>query len=135
MPRFGAVSLAQFNTIHPNLQGILADAIQIMDFSIVEGHRGKDAQDADVAAGRSKTPWPTSKHNAVPSLAVDVAPYPIDWSDKETSRERFILLAGVILACAHARGFAVRWGGDWNRNDDTRDEPAFRDLPHFELVI
>ena len=33
--------------------------------------------------GRSKLSWLESKHNCEPSRAVDIAPYPIDWDDRE----------------------------------------------------
>lgn len=133
MATFGTASLAQLATCEDRLQRVMHAAIEHMDFTVLEGHRGQAAQDAAVAAGNSKTPWPTSKHNATPSRAVDVAPYPVDWSDREAARQRFALLAGFVLACAATLGIRLRWGGDWNGNQDTRDE-SFRDLPHFELV-
>jgi peptidoglycan L-alanyl-D-glutamate endopeptidase CwlK len=134
MPSFGAASEAQLVTCHPDLQRVLREAIKYHDFTVIEGHRGKAAQDAAVAAGNSKTPWPTSKHNATPSLAADCAPFPVDWSDTGSALERFALLAGVIHTVAQQLGVKIRWGGDWNQNWDTRDE-GFRDRPHFELVV
>lgn len=134
MPRFGSASLAQLATCDPRLQHILNEAIKHFDFSVLEGHRGQIAQDAAYAKGFSTVRWPHSKHNVAPSRAVDIAPYPIDWSEKATAQQRFILLAGFILCISAQQGIAVRWGGDWNRNLDTRDEGAFRDLPHFELA-
>jgi len=60
---------------------------------------------------------------------MDIAPYPIDWKDLE----RFYVLAGVIMACAHEEGVKIRWGGDWDSDGDYHDS-SFIDLPHFELV-
>ena len=134
MPQFSAASEAQIATCHPDLQRVLREAIKYLDFTVTEGHRGKAAQDAAVAAGNSKTPWPTSKHNGLPSHAVDLAPYPVDWSDSQRALERFALLAGVIHTVAQQLGVKIRWGGDWNQNWDTRDEGGFRDRPHFEIV-
>jgi peptidoglycan L-alanyl-D-glutamate endopeptidase CwlK len=82
-----------------------------------------------VVEGKSKTRWPTSKHNAVPSLAVDLVPCPVDWKD----RERFILLAGIVIGIAWKLGIPVRWGGDWD-GDSNIAEHSFQDLPHFELI-
>ena len=73
--------------------------------------------------------WPNSKHNSLPSVAVDIAPYPIDWEDTE----RFIQLSGAILQIAKQNGLDLRWGGDWNRDGRMTDE-SFRDLLHFEMV-
>lgn len=133
MPKFSRRSLTQYSTLDERLQRVLDRAIKVIDFTIVEGHRGKSAQDVAVAKGLSQVTWPHGKHNKTPSLAADCAPYPIDWANDEEARQRFCLLAGVMLACAAEEGVTLRWGGDWNRNNDTRDE-RFRDLPHFEIV-
>ena len=69
-----------------------------------------------------------SHHNSDPSRAVDVAPYPIDWNDTE----RFGRFAGFVLGMAAAMGIPLRWGGDWDRDNDTHDQ-KFNDLVHFEL--
>ena len=65
--------------------------------------------------------WPNGKHNKKPSLAVDVVPYPVDWSDIE----RFIRFGWFVKGLAIGLGIKIRWGGDWKR---------FKDYPHFELV-
>lgn len=74
--------------------------------------------------------WPKSKHNSQPSLAVDVAPYPIDWKDER----RFILFAGFVMGIAKAKGINLRWGGDWNGNFRVGDDGKLFDAPHFEMV-
>lgn len=130
MPEFGATSEKQLATCHEDLQTVLRDAVQYFDFSVVEGHRNEEDQEAAFARGASQKHWPDGNHNKLPSKAADCMPYPIDWSDK--GRERVILMAGFILASARRLGISVRWGGDWNMNDDTRDE-GFRDIDHFEL--
>ena len=129
MPAFGKVSLERLSTCDPRLQEVLGEAIKYRDFSVLCGHRDEAAQNEAVAKGNSKAPWPTSKHNRLPSLAVDVAPYPIDWTDAGS----FALLAGYILRIGDERGVKLRYGGDWNGNGKTKDE-RFLDLPHIELV-
>ena len=126
MPRFSARSASRLAECHKDLQRVMNAAIQEVDFTVLCGHRGKAEQDAAVAAGNSKLRWPKSKHNKKPSLAVDVAPWPIDWNN----RARFKALAKVILAEAAALGISLRWGGDWNSDGDDSDG---WDLPHFEL--
>lgn len=138
MPRFSAASKAQLDTCHPDLQAVLNAAIEIMDFTVVEGHRGEAAQNAAFAKGASKLPWPLGNHNSNPSTAADIAPWPIDWgNDPKTHQkalERFVFLQGIVCACAHNLGIKVRFGIDWNQNMDMRDEGNFRDYPHVELV-
>ena len=130
MPAFGPTSIDRMTTCHHDLQRVLIAAIRNgPDFAILCGHRDRETQDRAVAEGRSKAPWPTSAHNASPSRAVDLAPYPIDWNDWN----RFRVLAGYILGVADTLGVRLRWGGDWDRDYAEADE-RFRDLPHFELM-
>jgi len=103
-----------------------------MDFSVLEGHRDKETQNRYYEKGTSKIKWPDGKHNKLPSRAMDLAPYPIDWSNRPKAIARFYLLAGVILAVADELGIGLRWGGDWDGDWDLFDQ-EFDDLGHFEL--
>ena len=132
MPTFGAASLAQLATCDPRLQLIMQEAVKYFDFTVLEGHRGQEAQDAAYAKGLSQVKWPKGNHNAMPSRAVDIAPYPIDWANKTVAIARFAILSGVVLVCAKRLNIKVRFGWDWNRNLDPRDE-SFLDWPHVEL--
>lgn len=133
MPSFSKVSNSRLSTCHPSLVLVAKAAIKVIDFSVISGHRDKKSQDAAVAAGNSKTPWPKSRHNKIPSEAMDLAPYPIDWSNKPKAVARFYLLAGVVIAEAYDLGIKLRWGGDWDGDWDLYDQ-NFDDLGHFELV-
>lgn len=132
MPAFGTESKKQVATCHPRLRLVLNDAVQYVDFSVLEGHRGEAAQNADYAKGVSKLRWPNGRHNSKPSKAADIAPYPIDWSDKVTALARFLFVCGVIWASAKRLDVKIRFGWDWNRNLDPRDE-SFLDWGHVEL--
>ena len=127
--QFSKNSLAKLETCDERLQRVFNEVVKHVDCSVLEGHRGKAEQDECCAKGLSKQAWPLSKHNATPSKAADVAPYPIDW--KNTMR--FTLFAGFVLGTARSMGVELRWGGDWNRNGNPSDE-NFLDMPHFELV-
>jgi peptidoglycan L-alanyl-D-glutamate endopeptidase CwlK len=105
------------------------ESLAIMDFTVVCGHRSEELQNKAFKEGRSKLEWPYSKHNRTPSLAVDIAPYPIDWNDKE----RFYFLAGVMKAMAYKHDIGIRWGGDWKGDNDFKNN-SFNDLVHFELI-
>ena len=131
MPKFGSTSLERLQECDPTLQLILRWAVRYYDFTIVVGHRGEADQNAAFAAGNSKLQWPDGKHNSLPSKAVDIAPYPIDWEDTE----RFVFLAGVIMTIAHLLGVGdkIRWGDDWDRDGRMTDE-RFRDYGHFEVI-
>jgi hypothetical protein len=132
---FGTDSEKQLATCTPGIQKVMRAALArgVMDFKIVEGHRGKTAQNIAYAKGNSQRPWPLGEHNALPSRAADIMPYPVDWSDKAANIQRCCVLAGIVLACAVELGIGIRWGGDWNMDGDTRDE-KFRDYGHFEEV-
>ena len=130
MPKFSTRSKAALDTAHPKLKELFNEVIKHWDCIVLEGHRGKAAQDKAFREGKSKTPWPTSKHNKSPSLAVDVAPYPIDWKNSE----RFYAFAGFVIGIAKMKGIEIRWGGDWDSDRDFKDQTFF-DLPHFELKL
>lgn len=132
MPKFSNQSKKQLATCHPKLQKVLNEAIKYYDFLVVEGHRGKAAQDAAFAKGNSQVRWPYGNHNKKPSRAADIAPYPIDWSNKTTSLARFAFMMGVVYMAGVKLGIKLRFGMDWNQNFDPRDE-SFVDWPHVEL--
>jgi len=128
MPVFGSNSKRILQGVHPDIVLVLNEVIPYFDFTVISGHRGEFEQTQIFNAGNSKTPWPQSRHNASPSDAVDIAPYPVDWE----YIERFIYLAGHIMAAARRFGVQLRWGGDWSMNN-MRTKHAFKDWGHFEL--
>jgi len=130
MAKFSNTSLERLSTIHPDLQHLLMNLILEVDFTIICGHRGKEEQERAFVDGRTKKHWPNSKHNAFPSKAVDLAPYPLDWEEAR----RFYYFAGQIMTKAKQLGLKIRWGGDWDGDLDFKDNDDFNDLPHFELV-
>jgi len=134
MPQFGDQSLLQLATCDERLQRIAREAIKYFDFKVIEGHRGEAAQTLAYEKGFSKTPWPYSKHNSQPSRAIDVVPWPVDWSEGHKNLERYIFMHGVIWVCAQQLDIQTRHGIDWNRNLDMRDED-WRDHPHVEILF
>ena len=128
MPRFGKRSIGRLQTCDQKLQELFYEVVKHFDCSIIEGHRGEERQNKAFADGKSKVKYPNGKHNQIPSIAVDVAPYPIDWSD----RDRFHYFGGFVLGVAKEMGMNIRWGGDWNQDTHTKDN-KFDDLVHFEI--
>ena len=129
MPRFSDKSVAKLATCDPRLQRVFHEVVGSFDCTILEGHRDKERQNRMVEEGKSQVRWPDGKHNTVPSMAVDVTPYPIVWDD----RERQTLFAGFALATAKAMDVDLRWGGDWSMDFEVKDN-RFDDLVHFEIV-
>jgi hypothetical protein len=131
---FSKVSLDRLHTCDIHLQELMATALKLtpMDFTVLCGHRSIEEQQALFNADPPTTHIDgitrLSTHNHTPSRGVDIAPWPIDWSD----RERFYFLGGLILGVAGSRGLRVRYGGDWDGDGSFRDQ-HFDDLGHFEL--
>jgi peptidoglycan L-alanyl-D-glutamate endopeptidase CwlK len=61
-------------------------------------------------------------------MAVDVAPYPIDWSDLK----RFYNFVGFVRGVASQMNIPIRVGADWDGDFHWKDQ-KFHDLPHFEI--
>lgn len=122
----GKGSVGLLSTCHPSLvrfverisTGIDAGDLAplVTDVMVVCGFRGQRDQDAAFANGTSQKRWPDSKHNVMPALAVDIAPYPLDWNDTKA----FEALRRYAKGVAHGMGLPIRtisW--DW---------------PHYELI-
>ena len=128
MPKFGSSSRRRLATCHEDLQEIFEEVVKIFDCSVLCGHRGEEAQNEAYEKGNSKVKFPNGRHNASPSNAVDVTPYPVDWKDLD----RMNYFAGIVKGIAHMKGIPIRWGGDWNDNTQINDQ-NFNDLVHFEI--
>lgn len=129
--KLGKRSIERFEQAHPDLQRVLEEAFTTVPFdvTVIESIRSVEKQRENVAKGVSWTM--ATKHLKQKdgySHAIDIAPYPIDWNNKA----RFNTLAEHVMAAARKLGVKIRWGGDWNRNGDWRDEKNY-DGPHYEL--
>lgn len=114
-------------TCDVRLQQVVRAAIERMDFTVLCGHRGEVEQNEAYERGFSKLKFPKSNHNSVPSKAVDLAPYPIDWKDLD----RFKVLMLIVKSEAAERGIKLRFGWDWNGNE--KADERFVDWPHVEI--
>ena len=129
MPTFGPESLRQLATCRQELQDVLNEVIKHVDCKVLEGHRGQELQDKYFREGKSQKRYPNGEHNNLPSNAVDVVPYPIDWNDAK----RASYFAGIVIGIALAKGIKLRWGGDWDGDLNLREHSLF-DTPHFEVI-
>lgn len=119
--KYSKRSKANLATCHPDLQKILNELIKHKDCSIIKGHRNKAEQNFAFRTGKSQLIFPKSFHNKMPSFAVDVIPYPCNWSDLDSFRE----LADLVKVIASCYNIPIIWGGDWT---------TLVDMPHYELV-
>jgi peptidoglycan L-alanyl-D-glutamate endopeptidase CwlK len=119
----GKLSRERLLTCHPELQvfvmkvaeGVEAGECEgVDDITVLCGWRGEASQNEAFRAGNSKLQWPNSKHNSVPSNAVDIAPYPVDWDNKVAFSRLRIYAKGI----ARGMGLDIRTIS-W-------------DLPHYE---
>ena len=144
MPTYSKTSKARLATCHVDLQTIFKNVIFDFDNTIVCGHRTVDEQQELYAQGRTEPGSivthvdginKKSKHNEWPSMAVDAVPYPIDWNDTDRMRYFAGFVMGVAARLYHEGVIThrLRWGGDWDRDTEVKDNP-FQDLPHFELI-
>lgn len=138
MAKWSQDSLDQLATVDIRLVHLFNEVVKNFDCKVLEGKRDVERQMLNVQKGVSKTM--NSKHVyplGAPSLAVDVAPYPLRWPNRESQTyvkdvARFYLFAGYVKAHAEALGLNIRWGGDWDMDWDILDQ-VFDDLVHFEI--
>tara|TARA_R110000868_G_C10973188_1_gene771519 strand:- start:57304 stop:57711 length:408 start_codon:yes stop_codon:yes gene_type:complete len=134
MPSFSKKSAKKLSQCDDRLQRVFNEVIKHRDCTILEGSRDKGTQDEYFRTGKSKVKYPNSKHNTLPSQAIDVAPYfptapHIRWDDIQS----FAYFAGFVIGIAASMGITLRHGADWDQDGDTKDQ-SFMDWPHFELV-
>lgn len=149
--RFSDRSLTRLYECHDDLVTVMQHVIKHVDITVLEGQRGKARQNRLVEQGKSKARWPNSKHNAGPGTgretahAVDIVPSPFDGNDDDpdglgwANTARFHYVGGMVLGIARELyrrdeiDHRVRWGGDWNQDNNPANE-SFYDGPHFEIV-
>ena len=139
MPKFSISSLQRLGTCHLRLQKLFNRVVIGWDCTVLEGKRGEEQQKINVAKKVSKTldskhVYPLDK----PSLAVDVAPYPLKWPDpKSPTYAKDLALwyafGGYVMGVADGMGIKIKWGADWD-GDQIINDQDFDDLPHFELL-
>lgn len=128
MSSLDAASAARLRAAHPLLQRLFGAVAARTPIIILASQRGRAAQEEAFRKGNSKAHFGDSAHNWSPSVALDVAPKPLDWND----RKAFIALSVIVFEEARRLEIPIRWGGDWNGNGVLTDE-KLSDLPHYEL--
>lgn len=139
MPKFSAASLLQRKTLHLNLQKVADHVVAGWDCTLLEGKRSEEQQKINVARGTSwtmdsKHVYPLDK----PSLAMDIAPYPVKWPNPKLPTypkdlALWYAFGGYVMGVADGLGIKLRWGADWD-GDQIINDQIHDDLPHFELL-
>ena len=121
--KFGKKSLERLAQCDIRLQKLCQALIDKSDFdlTITCGYRNREDQEKAFDAGKSKAHFGQSKHNCLPSKAVDICPFPLNWDVNDIRWYKMISSAYEI---ARQQGIKIRSGRFF----------AFRDLPHIELV-
>ena len=128
MPKFSKRSEDKLYSCQGGLIDLFEVVVREFDCTILCGYRGEVEQQALFEQDYSQVQYPDSKHNFDPSMAVDAAPWPIDWNDIG----RFYYFAGHVKAFAYSMGLDLVYGGDWNDDTQVKDN-KFNDLVHFQL--
>ena len=129
----GSASKRRLATCHQDIRVLVNRAIATspVDFTVTDGRRGEEEQEAAFDAKTSKAHYGQSPHNVEPlSLAVDLVPY-IDGALAYDNDEAFEALEGHLRNCEEellAEGaitHTFEWGGDW---------PGAWDKPHWQIA-
>ena len=131
--RFGRNSRKQLSTADGRLQELAHIVLKIKDHSVIKGHRNQREQHTAYLDGHSELDWPNGRHNALPSLAIDVQTYPLPDTNQELREEQLYLL-GLYKGVAYMKDIPVRSGSDWDRDGEIADN-SFDDFFHVELDI
>ena len=151
MPKFSKTSDRNLSTADLDLQTLFGYVIKYFDCSVLYGTRTPTEQFELFKKGRKEVNgvWmiedkkkvvtykdgtiKKSKHNYIPSQAVDVSSYPIDWDDEDRMRyfAGFVMGIAKMLKEVGLIKSDIVWGGDWDGDTDLNDQ-SFRDLVHFE---
>lgn len=142
MPNFSHLSKQRLEQCHPDLQILMNEVILQIDISILHGYRSPETQFEIFKKGRKLVDgkWiktgktftqldgfkKKSKHNSIPSLAVDVAPYPVNWKEIDRFKTTAIIIKQIYKTLKDAGKIEsdIVWGGDWD---------SFKDYPHWEI--
>lgn len=140
MNKWSKQSKENYRTLHPDLKILADEVLKLHDCTIRQGYRDKDTQNKYFRNGTSKVEWPNSKHNLMPSEAIDLSPYIPGLNPWDM--EHVLHFSGVVQAIAarlYDDGLMSKrliWGGSWSTDLDAAlafDEHRFFDGIHFNL--
>ena len=130
--KYSRTSYGRLKTCVEELQIVAELALYYRDFSVVTGHRDKATQERMYREKKSKAHWGQSKHNSLPSKAIDLVPYGrgLVYDMKECAYTAGLvqMLLNTVVGVGNSRN-----GGDWD-SDFSMLDTNFKDPTHFELT-
>jgi len=133
MFKFSDVSKERLAMAHPALQDVFNEIINFVNIGITCSVRTVEEQKRLVADGKSQTM--NSYHIPIEgqrySRAVDIVWYSDFKGDYVWSSNPYRIIGPAVVELGRRKGYIIRWGGDWDRDGDQRDQ-SFMDLVHFE---
>lgn len=131
-------SLEELKHAHPELQRLILAAVsEGLPIQILDSRRGKKEQEEAFKRGTSKVHFGDSAHNWDPSVALDIVPDPLSWSDLSGFKRNYEVIGFWNPATNKGHGLAktlkipIRCLADPNMDGNTRDG---WDWPHYELT-
>ena len=144
MGAFSKTSEDNLKTCDSDIQTLFNYIIKYMDCSVIFGNRTPEKQFELFKQGRilkngiweveNKSKIVTykdgfiekSKHNYIPSKAVDVVPYPSLYSDEKKLIEfgGFVMGVATMLKAYNAIDKDITWGGNWK----------WKDYAHYQVI-
>ena len=94
---------------------------QYPDAHVSWSYRNKQDQDRCLAENKTRLEFPMSKHNQIPSLAIDL--FEIDQAGHGVWNPKFFV---ALNEYNEGNGFPIGWGGRWR---------SLGDGDHFELML
>ena len=133
--KLGRKSARNYQQLTPGTKRVVDRVLGygILDFSLDCAFRNRPEQNRFYDLGRSKVQWPDGKHNTLPAQAMDLIPYVAGKSS--WNKLHCCILAGLVLAAAKEEGVKLRWGGNWDMDDEPITDQDFQDLAHFEEIV
>jgi peptidoglycan L-alanyl-D-glutamate endopeptidase CwlK len=137
--KFSRRSLERMNGLNEKLIELLELAIKRtpIDFGIAwYGGFRTEAMQAELF---NMTPKVTTKDGIIKKskhqsgLAVDLQPYV--HNKPNAAKQNYLVLAGVMFACANELGLKLRSGMDWDMDSEYLTDQTFDDYPHFEIIL
>lgn len=127
MANFGQKSTKHLNTGHPKLIKLAYEVIKEYDHSVICCYRDEIEQNIAFEKGNSTVLFPNSRHNHLPSTAMDVIPYPkgFNASDRE-----FIEMIAHYMRASKKLDILIDWGGFFI----LRNGKHFFDGAHIQLA-
>ena len=132
MNAWSTSSQTRYDTLDPLLQLIATHVAKRFNCSILCGHRDRPEQDEAFRTGKSKATFPNSKHNVLPSRAMDIAPY---FPNEDTYNNlNCMMFSCYVQAVADMLGIPVRIGNGLDPGQHNCRTTFDWDATHCELI-